>query len=109
MEIQNGLQFREVLTPYSRRRSYIPNEIYAVIRKFIIEVLASEGEMTTNRLLERAVEIHFLAFGANLNWYVLKVKLDMEFRKEIKIMKGGPLGIPLLKLSSSRKIQSMVY
>jgi hypothetical protein len=92
--------YQEVASPYTRFKTLLPVDVYKDVRKFIIKSLAERGEITMQELLDLALE-GFAQYGDKTNWYVLKVKLDMEAKKEIRVKKPVQTSIPRLRLAPS--------
>jgi hypothetical protein len=92
-------EIKEVFSPYSRLTSRIPSDVYYRVRGVVISILSDHGEVTMNQLLELAEQKLANEFKERTTWYVLKIKLDMEARKEIRIKKPNPpTALPVLKL-----------
>lgn len=76
---------KTILNPHSKIISRIRVDVYEQITMFIIETLKKRKEITLLDLLNVAEENTRCKFGADAQWYVLKVKQDLEARKVIKI------------------------
>jgi hypothetical protein len=64
---------------------------YAFIRKYIIETVRSEGEISFSDLCDKAVDEISDTFDGKVLWYIATVKLDLEARGEIeRIPKVSP-------------------
>jgi hypothetical protein len=81
-----SMEMKIILSPYSRMTSRIRADVYEQITLFIISTLKSKGgEMTLIDLLTDAEKNICWNFGGDTQWYVLKVKQDLEARKIIRI------------------------
>lgn len=68
------------LHPAGKRGVNIALSRYETLKKFILDTLAEESEMTFEGLCERAVEQLAPTFEGNVLWYLVSVKLDLEAR-----------------------------
>jgi hypothetical protein len=79
------MNMKIILSPHSRRSSKIRIDVYEQMTMFIIETLKQEKEITLLDLLNRAKQNTQWQLGGDIQWYLLKVKQDLEARSVIKI------------------------
>lgn len=84
-QISTHMDMKIILNPHSRATSKIRNDVYEQITAFIIQTLKRKREITLLDLLTYAEENTCWNFGGETQWYLLKVKQDLEARKVIKI------------------------
>ena len=53
---------------------------YLFIKKYILDTIAKEGEITFSDLADRAVDEISASFDGKVLWYITTVKLDLEAR-----------------------------
>jgi hypothetical protein len=79
------------LHPAGKRGVNIALSRYEPLKKFVLEKLAAEHEITFERLCDLAIEQLAQTFDGNVLWYLVSVKLDLEARGIIeRIPKTSP-------------------
>jgi len=89
---------------HSRITEKMPRVHYDKIKNYILSLLRSAGEITFYDLLAGAEkDKQLLAIGRNLNWYLLKVKQDLEAKRIIRAKKSpGSNRVQLITLGKER-------
>ena len=78
-EMASGGHVR-TLHPTKRNGITIPAHFYFSLKNFIYSELGEHGQMELNELLTRAQSKLAFPDEANLSWFILHVKLDLEAR-----------------------------
>jgi len=87
------------LHPQGKKGVNISLAKYEQVKKFILDTIHTNGEITFEALTDLAVSKLTDKFDGKIIWYVVTVKLDLEARKLIeRIPKSSP---HKLRLSSS--------
>jgi hypothetical protein len=96
-----------ILSPHSRMTSKIRTDVYEQITTFIIQTLKRTKEITLVDLLKHAEESTCSNLGADMHWFLLKVKQDLEVRKVIRIKRDLREGaIPTIRLFQYKSIEN---
>jgi hypothetical protein len=89
--------------------SKIRIDIYDQITGFIIQTLKSKKEITLLDLLNSAEKKTAWNLGDEMQWYLLKVKQDLEARKVIRIKRDLREGtFQTIRLHHYKNFESMV-
>lgn len=79
------------LHPNGKKGVNILQKKYAIIRKFILNTVAKNTEISYEDLNDLAIEELSDSFDGKVGWYVVSVKLDLEARGIIeRIPKTSP-------------------
>jgi hypothetical protein len=74
----------QTVRPGGKKGIVLAKQIYDEFRQFIVQVLETEEDVTTNKLIDLARETFTEGLDGDMGWYILQVKLDMEARGWIK-------------------------
>jgi hypothetical protein len=98
---------RETILLQARGRKFgvsIFRDDYVAIRDFILSILKREKEITLTGLIERAHSDLAVKLSADIGWYVIHVKHDLESRDVIVTSSSaGKQRIQLIRLKKLRK------
>jgi hypothetical protein len=79
------MDMKIILSPHSRMTSKMRNDVYEQITGFIIRTLKRKREITLLDLLAYAEKHGDWSLAGERQWYLLKVKQDLEARKVIRV------------------------
>jgi hypothetical protein len=82
---RNRMDMKIIINPHSRVTSKIRVDIYEKMTEFIIQTLKRKKEISLLDLLNSAEKKTTWNLGDEMQWYLLKVKQDLEARKVIRI------------------------
>jgi len=72
------------LHPQGKKGVNISLQKYTIIKKYIIETLQSQGQISYQEINKQAIIDLSPTFDGKVGWYLVSVKLDLEARGIIK-------------------------
>jgi hypothetical protein len=80
----------------------MPRNFYDLTRAFIIDTLSANKEVSLHDLLEIGNKGLRVLPPEDISWFILKVKIDLEARKVLRVKKGiGPQRTQIISLRKS--------
>jgi hypothetical protein len=83
----------QLLHPAGKNAVKIDTGKYNILRKALISVLETKGELTHKELFKSVsdyLKVNKIDFEGSVEWYLESVKLDMEAKKEIRRVGDRP-------------------